>query len=581
MSHTYYDPINDSPQIEMTGSIPTSILRPSPPTQISSDNFSHSNSAATLLPHEQDYAQFESHFQTPEQSFTTGPYKSKTGKQFRHILLKSLARWFITLVLCIAYFLTLTFWNNKGTVTERSKRIFNATTTGISIALGLNIASSLKGMALNARWAILHASKRNLYELDLTLHADSLMDVGKLAFVSKRPMVFGMAISWLIFNIFVQAALAAISLTYGFETSSESYLFTPGNVIIPNMKNFSNTIDAQAGDEEYTAHAYGGLAWNLGIGSSIEHLPAQGDIYLGLTSNYSIWQDKPNNKMVFVFTESSTSASTQKAGSLSVYTNRTLEMHYSCSSYEVTSINNETGEIYISNRDTKPVYISLYAPNATTFFTVDDYRCPDTSRCSIIQALETSDVHQQWYYTCNITLSETFNDEKNISYISDEMSWFSAGAIANTGYLNDTLSYPQTTTWGRPMNGNETEIGIQITAFALTSLSLAAAYGPSTSYLGSEPHSGFALEINHTHFFLLIVVLAPLVQFVMCFMVAVWSNYVQVGDDAYIGMGLLLRPIADALFRVSEGVDNRAFAEAKEKILVRYERGGMGGGGLR
>ena len=27
------------------------------------------------------------------------------------------------------------------------------------------------------------------------------MDLGKLAFVSKRPMVFGMAISWLIFNI--------------------------------------------------------------------------------------------------------------------------------------------------------------------------------------------------------------------------------------------------------------------------------------------------------------------------------------------------------------------------------------------
>ncbi|TGO85220.1 hypothetical protein BPOR_0419g00110 [Botrytis porri] len=205
-------------------------------------------------------------------------------------------------------------------------------------------------MALDARWAILHASKRNLYELDLTLHADSLMDVGKLAFVSKRPIVFGVAILWLVFNIFVQAAIAAIGLTYGFDTSTESYLFTPGNVTVPDMKHFSNSIKPQIQDEQITAHAYGGLAWNFGIGTSIEDLPIHKDIYQGLTSNHRIWQDQPNNKMVLVFTESSSSAPTQKTGSLSVYTNRTLEMHYSCSSYE-THFDNETNDFYINKPD--------------------------------------------------------------------------------------------------------------------------------------------------------------------------------------------------------------------------------------
>ncbi|TGO13716.1 hypothetical protein BTUL_0064g00160 [Botrytis tulipae] len=577
MSHAY-DPVNTSPQIEMTNSTPTSTFRPSPPTQTSSSNLSHSNSAATLLPHEQNYSHFESHFHKPEQSYTTVPYKPKTGKQFWHILLKSLARWLITLVLCIAYLLALRVWNKKGTVTEASKRIFNAITTGISIALGINIATSLKDMALNARWAILHARKRNLYELDLTLHADSLMDLGKLAFVSKRPMVFIMAISWLIFNLFVQAAIAAISLTYGFDTSTESYLFTPGNVMVPDMRHLSNTTNPHFEDEEITAHAYGGLAWNFGIGSSIEDLPAQGDIYQGLISNYSIWQDQPNNKMVFVFTESS-SASTQKTGSLSVYTKRTLEMHYSCSSYKVTHFNDTNGFFNTSNPDINPVYLSSWAPDATTFFAESDYLCPDnTPRCSVIQALETSDTDTEWYYTCNITLSQTLNDDKNISYISDAMSWVSAAAIANTGYTygassQQTSSYPQKTIWGTPMHGNASRIGTQITAFGLTSLSLAAAFNPSTSHPGLEPHTGFALSINHSFFFLLIVFLIPLVQFVMCFVVAVWSNSVQVGDDAYIGMSLLLRPIADALFGVSGGVDNRAFREAKKRVLVRYERG--------
>ncbi|KAK8911568.1 hypothetical protein QC760_000584 [Botrytis cinerea] len=579
MSQHTYDPINTSPQIEMSSPIPTSTLPPSPPIQTSSSNhLSHSDSAATLLSHEQNYSHFESHFHKPEQSFTTVPYKSKTGKQFWNILLKSLARWLITLVLCIAYLLALRFWNRKGTVTETSKRIFNAITTGISIALGINIATSLKDMALNVRWAVLHARKRNLYELDLTLHADSLMDLGKLAFVSKRPMVFGMAISWLIFNIFVQAAIAAISLTYGFDTSTESYLFTPGSVTIPDMKHFSNTTNPQIEDEEYTAHAYGSLAWNLGIGSSIGDLPTQGEIYQGLTNNYSIWQDEPNNKMVFVFTESSSSASAQKTGSLSVYTNRTLEMDYSCSSYRVTHIDETTGYFNTSNPDINPVYISSWAHNATTFFTDMANLCPDIPRCSIVQALETSDINTQWYYTCNITLSKTHNDEKNISYISDDMAWMSAGAIANTGYTYDvnyqqTSSYPQKTIWGSPLHGNASQIGAQISAFGLSALSVAAAFNPSTTYFGQEPHTGFALGINHTYFFLLIVFLIPLVQFVMCFVVAVWSNSVQVGDDAYIGMSLLLRPIADALFGVSGGVDNRAFREAKKRVLVRYERG--------
>lgn len=160
-----YDPIHSSPQIEMHSLMTP--MRPDPPLQTSS-NLSHSTSAATLLPHdsqEQNYSHFKSHFHNPEQSYTTVPYEPGTRKRFWNILLKSLLRWLITLILCIAYYIALRVWNQKGTVTEASKRVFNAITTGISIALGINIASSLKDMALNARWPILHARKRNLVEV--------------------------------------------------------------------------------------------------------------------------------------------------------------------------------------------------------------------------------------------------------------------------------------------------------------------------------------------------------------------------------------------------------------------------------
>ena len=43
--------------------------------------------------------------------------------------------------------------------------MYNALTTGISIALGLNIASAFRDMALNMRWPILSGRKRNLVEV--------------------------------------------------------------------------------------------------------------------------------------------------------------------------------------------------------------------------------------------------------------------------------------------------------------------------------------------------------------------------------------------------------------------------------
>ena len=56
-------------------------------------------------------------------------------------------------------------WAKKPVVDELSKRIFNAITTAISIALGLNVASAFKDMTMNMRWPILGFRKRNLDEV--------------------------------------------------------------------------------------------------------------------------------------------------------------------------------------------------------------------------------------------------------------------------------------------------------------------------------------------------------------------------------------------------------------------------------
>jgi hypothetical protein len=61
--------------------------------------------------------------------------------------------------------LSTRIWQNKNAISEVQKKLYNTITTAISIALGLNIASAFKDMALNMRWPILHARKRSLVEV--------------------------------------------------------------------------------------------------------------------------------------------------------------------------------------------------------------------------------------------------------------------------------------------------------------------------------------------------------------------------------------------------------------------------------
>jgi hypothetical protein len=93
------------------------------------------------------------------------PYKDPHAKQFRHILLGMSTRWFVTAGLCAAFIVSTLQWKKRGAQSEDQKKLFNAVTTGISICLGLNIASAFKDIALNMRWVILAQKKRPLKEV--------------------------------------------------------------------------------------------------------------------------------------------------------------------------------------------------------------------------------------------------------------------------------------------------------------------------------------------------------------------------------------------------------------------------------
>jgi hypothetical protein len=86
-------------------------------------------------------------------------------KQLRKLLLDGLVRWVVTALVILCLYLTLWHYSAKEVMSQAKRLQFNALVTGLSIALGLSIASGLKEMALEIRWWILSRKKRSLYEV--------------------------------------------------------------------------------------------------------------------------------------------------------------------------------------------------------------------------------------------------------------------------------------------------------------------------------------------------------------------------------------------------------------------------------
>ena len=65
----------------------------------------------------------------------------------------------------MGFYVLLWKFKKPRVISPETKSAFDAITVALSIAFGLNIASSLKGVALNARWWILSMKRRTSSEV--------------------------------------------------------------------------------------------------------------------------------------------------------------------------------------------------------------------------------------------------------------------------------------------------------------------------------------------------------------------------------------------------------------------------------
>jgi hypothetical protein len=66
---------------------------------------------------------------------------------------------------------TILVYESYGITGEDGKRLLNTLNTGLSMALGISVASSFKNVALDVRWWILSRKKRSIEEASISTYA--------------------------------------------------------------------------------------------------------------------------------------------------------------------------------------------------------------------------------------------------------------------------------------------------------------------------------------------------------------------------------------------------------------------------
>jgi hypothetical protein len=183
----------------------------------------------------------------------------------RLFLLKTGAyRFLITLAFSITIGLTLKAYEGFGApfiMNKTQVRVFNAIMLGLSLGLGLNLASSLKRYAVILRWYLLTRRYVSLEVFDLILGLETLTKVGKLMIISlpgirhvkalrKLPWLrearddgtrftWIVCLLWILINIGAQVLVAALSLFWPVDPSDAMPLLIRGNVTVANLITWS------------------------------------------------------------------------------------------------------------------------------------------------------------------------------------------------------------------------------------------------------------------------------------------------------------------------------------------------------
>jgi hypothetical protein len=315
-----------------------------------------------------------------------------------------------------------------------------------------------------------------------------------------------------------------------------------------------------------------------------------GIIALGYSSNNSDYVNIPQPETVWtpaydLLFEANDLASWQTVvldvssdNQIAVFTNRTINSTWNCTSNIVLDGGNgSTHDLQIllnTNGSTTSKYIPITSGLYQTTFMTDPDNNDCGLGCSTVEAFEASTT-QAWWYTCNITISNTTNAMQAPHFVGQTFAKMAASAIALQGYgiigQNTTTQYqyyPAESFYGHPAAGDADAMGRNIGYFAIGVVATAVQWNPPLSVPGDDPNQGVALSVEWLYVHL-ILILTLGGQFFLFIVSCLISNMVVVKDDSPISVARLLRPIVERLGNAGSTATGEKICE----VLTRAEEG--------
>ncbi|KEF56216.1 uncharacterized protein A1O9_07797 [Exophiala aquamarina CBS 119918] len=512
---------------------------------------------------------------------------SDTVRYFDHrrqrlrLFVNSAFQFFVTLFIAAALVSTLYgFSTLTYGITDVQKRLFNALVTGLSLVLGLNIVSSLRGYAQMMRWRFLASGYRTVQDFELVMNCDSQSKAFRLVwggrtrgrFLPNKTQI--LAFSWITFNVAVQVFIALLGLTYSIDVSEQWVSLSNGTVSVANVSfigdantNYEGADDPVSSDP---IQSQGATANSLGItGQNYGIYTMSFDTYETYPQSY--YTDGTGALYWYRFIDRAVSKWTD-----AVTSQRTINATATCTELELTyggyaGFNTDNASLanlvgWIAQDGTPMSYVvSSVATGATTWMANMSSDCGP--RCMQVYALQSADNYtvltpRLWDCQSNVSTVDglEYYADLDVYKMPDFQASLFAGSIGLSGFVetyvdednnsvtNDLqmVRYPVDSPWSPSSEWNAADMAGLVMSFTAGAISALDENGPRANATGMVPGPAQVVKVKWK-FSLLILVGVPLSQLIVLFFVIMFANKAIIKDTSHLSTARLLRPLVEKL----------------------------------
>ncbi|KAJ4301924.1 hypothetical protein N0V90_004020 [Kalmusia sp. IMI 367209] len=459
-------------------------------------------------------------------------------------------------------------------------RYFNAIMLGLSLGLGLNLASSLKRRYVS------------LEVFDLILGLETLTKVAKLMIISlpgirrfkllrKLPwfrearddgtkLTWAACALWILINIAAQVLVAALSLFWPVDPSDAVPLMTHGNVTVASLDKWSSN----AGDVKWWPNITSmEAAWIAGMEAIVyPEFPLNETSQTDLSSlaGTPVYHDESGGFYEYRFYNRNPSQQFENY----VVSSRSIQASASCQQLEIKDKPkyNSDGFIYIEGKEPGKDWDYYWLPDYTgggclNWIGSTYEGCgPRCTNFTVYQE-KTNDnvtIKASSLFRCNSTVSKVNGDSPEFTNLSDEdkkhiygndqFARIAAGSIAWTGWFEadwsdrQLRSYLRGSKWSPNKIVDTKDVAGLLSRYTIGAIAAFDDHGIryEVANQNSQPVQGQQLNVDWPYILGLLGGICS-IQLAALFCLLLFGNKSVVRDESFLSMAMLLKPVMDRI----------------------------------